>query len=144
MLVLLIAHLVPLQNGNGIQHIPIDFSDLHQLPVKTINSGSLLGKTRNPNCSHYDCFNIYKCGHRGHTRIQIFVYPLAAYTDELNNQITNQISIEYYRILKTIVESPYYTPNPEEACLFVPSIDTLNQNRFRVKDVSKILNSLQL
>lgn len=142
LLVLLIAHLFPLQNGDRIQHLPVDFDDLHHLPIKTISTGAAVGRSRNPNCSHYDCFNIYKCGHRGHTRIQIFVYPLVAYTDEAGGGITSQISIEYYKILKTIVESPYYTPNPEEACLFVPSIDTLNQNRFHVKELSQVLNSL--
>lgn len=49
---------------------------------------------------------------------------------------------EFYTILNTIKNSPYYTNNPAKACIFVPSIDTLNQNRFDVNLVGKALASL--
>ncbi|XP_067013455.2 exostosin-2 [Anabrus simplex] len=52
------------------------------------------------------------------------------------------MSREFYFILQSIIESKYYTPNPDEACIFVPSIDTLNQNRFRTLETSQALASL--
>ncbi|KAK6641325.1 hypothetical protein RUM44_013034 [Polyplax serrata] len=81
------------------------------------------------------------CDARDH-KIQIYVYPLRTYFDDQGNQITPQISLEYYKILKTIVNSKYYSPNPEEACILVPSIDTLNQNRLKQNEVSKALSTL--
>jgi len=53
--------------------------------------------------------------------------------------IGRKMSKEYHSILKAIIDSQYYTKYPEEACVFVPSIDTLNQNRFRVKETSQAL-----
>ncbi|KAL0275447.1 UNVERIFIED_CONTAM: hypothetical protein PYX00_003286 [Menopon gallinae] len=39
-------------------------------------------------------------------------------------------------------EGPSQNSDPEEACILVPSIDTLNQNRLRLREVSQALNSL--
>jgi glucuronyl/N-acetylglucosaminyl transferase EXT2 len=50
---------------------------------------------------------------------------------------------EFYTIIQTIVNSPYYTSNPNEACLFVPSIDLLNQNLINENLVGKSLATLQ-
>lgn len=144
LLVLFIAHVFPLRVSGGVRHLPVTFDNLHKLPVRKIAHDAPFEKARNPNCSHYDCFNIYKCGHLGETKIQIYVYPLAIYQEDSGAVITSQMSMEFYKILKTIVDSPYYTANPEQACLFVPSIDTLNQNRFNVRKVSQVLHSLPL
>jgi len=56
--------------------------------------------------------------------------------------ITKKISQEYYDLLQAINNSPYITDDPSQACLFIPSIDLLNQNRIRPKEVSKALGSL--
>lgn len=102
-----------------------------------------LARTRNPNCSFFDCFNVYRCGHGHHLkRAMIYVYPLTEYSDEKKS--TTFITKEFYRILKTIINSPYYTPIAKEACLFVPSIDLLNQNLIDKNLVGKALNSLEL
>nr|CAG4641480.1 EOG090X01LY [Eurycercus lamellatus] len=53
--------------------------------------------------------------------------------------VTKKISQEFYSLLQTITNSPYYTLDPTEACLFIPSIDLLNQNRIRPKEVGKAL-----
>lgn len=72
----------------------------------------------------------------------IYVYPLTEYSDEKKS--TTFITKEFYKILKTIINSPYYTPIAKEACLFVPSIDLLNQNLIDKNLVGKALNSLEL
>jgi len=64
---------------------------------------------------------------------------MARHVDEDFIPIGGKTSKEYHTILSAIVESQYYTTNPEEACVFVSSIDTLNQNRFRVKETSQAL-----
>ena len=63
------------------------------------------------------------------------------YVDEEGIEI-KPLSKEYLEILSTIVNSPYYTDNPEDACLFVPPVDTLNENTLRKDKISQILSSL--
>ncbi|KAI4457900.1 exostosin heparan sulfate glycosyltransferase -related [Holotrichia oblita] len=96
----------------------------------------------NENCSYWDCFNVFRCGRTGHDRITVYVYPLEKYVDENDIPVTETISKEYYEILDTIINSNYYTANPNEACLFIPSIDTLNQDRIRSRLTAKVLEKL--
>lgn len=140
---LIIAQLLPLTVPNNSKRDErITFDDIKNLPKVKIKENSVLGSGRNEKCTHYDCLNVYRCGHRDKYKIQVYVYPLKQYIDTDGNEITNEISIEYLRILKAIVNSEYYSPDPQLACILVPSIDTLNQNRINVKKVSKALASL--
>lgn len=104
------------------------------------NKDDELSRVRNPNCSFFDCFNVYRCGSH-ENRVSIYIYPLVEYKDA-DKQSKTFITKEFYQIIKTIQNSPYYTPNPQEACLFVPSIDLLNQNLIDKKLVSKALAQL--
>ena len=70
------------------------------------------------------------------------MYPLVEFVDEDKVPVTKKITQEFYNILKAITKSVYFTSNPDEACLFIPTIDLLNQNRIRPKDVGKALASL--
>lgn len=124
-------------DSDGYQHISL--GNLERIPVFKIPADTPISSGRNNRCSYYDCFSVYHCGHRGSAQISVYVYPLKKYVDEKGMPIGNQMSREFYGILKTIINSKYYTPNPEEACLYVPSIDTLNQNRFRTKETSQAL-----
>ncbi|KXJ76400.1 hypothetical protein RP20_CCG009133 [Aedes albopictus] len=122
--------------------------DLVDIPQIVLDKDAELARARNRNCSYWDCFNVYRCGQRGlagteeHERISIYVYPLKEYVDGDTRKPAFQLTKEFYTILKTIVNSPYYTANPNEACLFVPTLDTLNQNRIDVNLVGKALASL--
>ncbi|XP_021701317.1 exostosin-2 [Aedes aegypti] len=124
--------------------------DLVDIPQIVLDKDVELARARNRNCSYWDCFNVYRCGQRGLTggteeqqeRISIYVYPLKEYVDGDTRKQAFQLTKEFYTILKTIVNSPYYTANPNEACLFVPTLDTLNQNRIDVNLVGKALASL--
>lgn len=120
----------------------LNLKNLDNIPEVSLPIDSPISSGPNPKCSYYDCFNIYKCGHKGSSKILVYVYPLIKYYDSKGNPVTSQMSKEFYQLLKTITESKYYTPNPLEACLFVVSIDTLNQNRFRAKETSQALASL--
>lgn len=139
------ANLYPnkLSYGSSKSFESFDLDSLSRIPEVTVSDAVITGG-RNPRCSYYDCFNIYKCGHKGSSKILIYVYPLKKYVDDKGIPIGTLLSKEFYLILKTITESEYFTPNPEEACIFVPSIDTLNQNRFRPKEVSQALSQLTL
>ncbi|OWR45767.1 putative exostosin-2 isoform 2 [Danaus plexippus plexippus] len=112
------------------------------LPIRNIVSRSRSADPRWTNCTYWHCFNVYKCGRRGHNKITIYIYPLTEYRNE-NGKAISHFSREFYEILSTIKRSKYYTPNPEDACLLVPSIDTLNQIGFSSEYVSKALQSLE-
>lgn len=115
--------------------------DSTSVEVVKISGSSLVSEARVTNCTYSDCFDVYRCGRGGHNKITIYIYPLQNYQTENGNSIS-QFSKEFYIILDTIKRSKYYTPNPEEACLLVPSIDTLNQHSFSSKHVSQALQSL--
>ncbi|XP_055842847.1 exostosin-2 [Episyrphus balteatus] len=125
-------------NGFSNKKVSLDISRISEF---VLEDDAELARGRNLNCSFWDCFNVYRCGQREQDRITIYVYPLTEYVDQASKQAFT-LTQEYHEILKAIVESPYYTPNPNEACLFAPSIDTLNQNLLDTKLVGKALASL--
>lgn len=51
---------------------------------------------------------------------RVYVYP---------QHPGQKISPLYAKILQALRESRYYTSNPNEACVFVPSVDTLDRDR---------------
>ncbi|KAG1676608.1 Exostosin-2 [Nymphon striatum] len=110
-------------------------------PSELVLGSSKIDKT-NSSCHYYSCFNVYRCGKLGNDKLLIYVYPHVKYVDAQGIPITNSVSIQFYEIIKTIVSSKYYTNNPSNACIFVPSIDTLNQNRLRLISISRALAAL--
>lgn len=122
------------------RRISLDLSSVDKLILD--NDGEET-KLRNENCSYWDCFNVYRCGER----LSIYVYPLQDFIDDNSSSAKSSLSIlsrEFFEILKIIIESPYYTPDPKEACILIPSIDTLNLNRIEQKTVAKALATLPL
>jgi len=132
--------------GNTQKHseyVPIMLSDINSLPVQTLPSDSVTADATNSSCTYFTCFNVYRCGSQGN-KLLVYVYSPKVYLDSTNRPITNQMTKEFYQILQTIIASKFYTPNPYEACIFVPSIDTLNQNRLKLQEVSQALRLLPL
>ncbi|KAM8712579.1 hypothetical protein ACLKA7_012989 [Drosophila subpalustris] len=82
---------------------------------------------RNVNCTFWDCLNIYKCEH---DTLKVYIYPLQEFLDEKSDKVATTLSSEYFQILEAVLNSRYYTSNPNEACLFLPSLDLLNQDVF--------------
>ena len=68
------------------------------------------------NCGLDSCFNLTKCQNK---QFRVYVYPFDEHVPP---------SESYSKILNTLKESNYYTSNPEEACLFVLSLDTLDRD----------------
>lgn len=125
------------------EHIPVTLSDINALPVQTLPTESLATDATNSSCTYFTCFNVYRCGSQGN-KLLVYVYPPKVYLDSAGKPITSQMTREFYQILYAIITSKFYTPNPYEACIFVPSIDTLNQNRLRLQEISQALASLPL
>ncbi|XP_011872758.1 PREDICTED: exostosin-2 isoform X2 [Vollenhovia emeryi] len=123
------------------EHIPVTLNDIDALPVQALPADSGAADATNSSCTYFSCFNVYRCGSQGN-KLLVYVYPPKMYLDSTNRPVTCQMTKEYYQILSAIVNSKFYTPNPYEACIFVPSIDTLNQNRLRLQEVSQALRSL--
>ena len=53
-----------------------------------------------------------------------------------------EMSKEMYQILETVYNSEFYTADPAEACIFLPSVDLLNTEKTDNKLVSVILSEL--
>lgn len=79
-------------------------------------------------CSMSTCFNFKKCTE---DNFKIYVYKNPAVI----------LSNIFAQIISILLNSNYYTPNPEEACLFVASLDTLDRDKLS-KNFVKNLNSL--
>lgn len=56
-------------NGLGISqktsHAPLDLSNPLRVPRVVVPSDTPVSSGPNPRCTYYDCFNVYKCGHKG-------------------------------------------------------------------------------
>lgn len=131
-------------SGNGAAKFEkLKLINIRNLPEVKLSIDDEVSSPRNPKCTHWNnCFNVYRCGRTGHDRISVYVYPLRKYVDADGVPAVGVMSKEYYMILESIIDSKYYTANPYEACLFVPPIDTLNQDRIRGNLTSKALHSL--
>ena len=73
--------------------------------------------TPNEHCTMGRCFDVTRCKRGG---LKVYVYPDAE---------GRKVSPVYEKILKVLRASSYYTPDPAEACLFVPSWDTLDRDK---------------
>lgn len=63
--------------------------------------------------------------------------------DEVGVPISSTgLSREYNDLLSAISDSDFYTDDVTRACLFIPSIDVLNQNSLRVRETAQALAML--
>ncbi|XP_070619903.1 exostosin-like 1 [Erythrolamprus reginae] len=86
---------------------------------------------KNSRCRMDTCFDFSKCREHG---FKVFVYPLEG---------GDPVSESYQKIIRSIEESRYYTSNPEEACLFILNIDTLDRDHLSVQYVHNINKKIQ-
>lgn len=86
----------------------------------------------NKPCTMLTCFDFTKCL----GEFKVYVYPIKEET---------KVSLSFAKILKAIFRSQYYTDDPKQACLFVPSLDPLDRDKLSVDYQSfleKTLNAL--
>ncbi|KAI4504281.1 hypothetical protein M0802_000752 [Mischocyttarus mexicanus] len=119
----------------------IVLSNINKLPTEVLKADYPAADITNSSCTYFNCFNVYRCGSRGNKPL-VYVYPPKIYLDGLHKPITSPMTKEFYQILNALVSSKFYTSNPHEACIFIPSIDTLNQNRLKLQEVSQALKTL--
>ena len=95
-------------------------------------------------CQFHTCFEINDCHFNIHDKLSIYVYPEYGYVFNNDRTTTHrtELSREYRAILTAIMSSVYYEPAPDRACVFVPSIDTLNLQRQNMTLISLMLQAL--
>ncbi|XP_076128101.1 exostosin-1 [Alosa pseudoharengus] len=81
-------------------------------------------------CRMDTCFDFARC-ERG---FKVYLYPPA------NGE---KISESYQKILTAIEDSRFYTTDPQEACLFVLSIDTLDRDQLSAQYVHNVKAKIQ-
>lgn len=81
-------------------------------------------------CRMDTCFDFSRC-ERG---FKVYVYPPAK---------AEKISESYQKILTAIEDSRFYTTDPQEACLFVLSIDTLDRDQLSAQYIHNVKAKIQ-
>ena len=102
------------------------------------------------NCHFHTCFNISRCVHTVNDLIGVYVYPRQRYqyvepvsgTEAKTVVYDPPFSQEYEELLTAVVNSDYYQPNSSLACVFIPSLDTLNEQLINASVYSGALHSL--
>ncbi|NXX52064.1 EXT1C protein, partial [Scopus umbretta] len=105
------------------------------LPSPRAQRAARLSVYKNSRCRMETCFDFSRCEKHG---FKVFTYP---------RERDQPLSESYGKILASIERSRYYTPNPEEACLFILSIDTLDRDhlsRQYVHNVDEKIRSFPL
>lgn len=101
------------------------------------------GVPTDESCLFHTCTDVYRCGRRNDdNRIAVYIYPTIKGFDEHGVPIMLPPSKEFIEVLNTIESSVYYTSNPNEACIFVPRVDVLNENMLRIRETGQYLSSL--
>ncbi|XP_061193502.1 exostosin-2-like isoform X2 [Saccostrea echinata] len=131
-------------NNSSSKSQDLPHSFIRSAGRENVNLQSLVSKPtpQDSKCTYHTCVNVFHCGYNDKTRISVYVYPLVQYFDENGDQVSPILSREFYEILEAISESPYHTDNPETACLYVPTLDTLNQNNIRTKELGNLYTLL--
>ncbi|XP_070506515.1 exostosin-1 [Chironomus tepperi] len=130
------------KDNNRIKHFK-DNDDLYETPeynrLKASDHHYHSHQKSNVNfneCTMETCFDFTKC----YDDFLVYVYP----SEPVNSLgTTPQVSANYQKILTTIIESRYYTSDPEKACLFVLAIDTLDRDSLSEDLVRNVPQRLQ-
>uniref|UniRef100_A0A663NCF6 EXT1C protein n=1 Tax=Athene cunicularia TaxID=194338 RepID=A0A663NCF6_ATHCN len=105
------------------------------LPSPRERQAARLSVYKNSRCRMETCFDFSRCEKHG---FKVFTYP---------RERDQPLSESYSKILASIERSRYYTPSPEEACLFILSIDTLDRDHLSgqyVRNVDEKIRSFPL
>ncbi|KAL2080216.1 hypothetical protein ACEWY4_024009 [Coilia grayii] len=86
------------------------------------------GIYRDSRCRMDTCFDFSRC-RNARDGFRVYVYP---------PERGERLSESYRKILASVTESRYYTPDPREACLFVLGIDTLDRDQLSSQFVPNV------
>lgn len=112
------------------------FSDSFSARMNHIINNNNVHSSNYKSCRMETCFDYTKC----YDNFLVYVYP----PEPLNSLgATPPISANYQKILSAIMESRYYTTDPEKACLFVLGIDTLDRDSLSEDYVRNVPSRLQ-
>nr|XP_025121979.1 exostosin-2 isoform X3 [Bubalus bubalis] len=120
----------------------VEKRSVRDVPVVRLPADSPVPERGDLSCRMHTCFDVYRCGFNPKNKIKVYIYPLKKYVGEAGVPVSSTISREYNELLTAISDSDYYTDDITRACLFVPSIDLLNQNSLRVKETAQALAQL--
>lgn len=120
----------------------VEKRSVHDVPVVKLPADSPIPEWGDLSCRMHTCFDVYRCGFNPKNKIKVYIYSLKKYVDEYGASVSNTISREYNELLTAISDSEFYTDDVNRACLFVPSIDVLNQNTLRIKETAQALAQL--
>ena len=115
---------------------------IRDVPVVRLPADSPVPERGDLSCRMHTCFDVYRCGFNPKNKIKVYIYSLKKYVDDAGVPVSSTISQEYNELLTAVSDSDYYTEDITRACLFIPSIDLLNQNTLRVKETAQALAQL--
>ncbi|XP_036836816.1 exostosin-2 [Oncorhynchus mykiss] len=121
----------------------LDRRSVHDAPLIRLPVSNPIPERGDLSCRMHTCFDVYRCGYNPKNRIKVYIYPLQRFVDEVGVPISSTgLSREYNNLLSAISDSEFYTDDVTRACLFVPSIDVLNQNSLRIRETAQALAML--
>lgn len=98
---------------------------------------------KNVSCRFHNCFDVLRCGLREDGKLGVHIYPASWKINSVDGSaLFRPPSKQFIQLLEAIERSGYHEENADEACLFVPAIDTLNGNRLDDEMVNKALARL--
>ncbi|KAG8438370.1 hypothetical protein GDO86_008885 [Hymenochirus boettgeri] len=115
---------------------------VHDVPSLKLLPDSPIPERWDLSCRMHTCFNVYYCGFNPKNKVKVYIYPLRKYVDEYGESVGSMISREYHQLLSAVAQSDFYTEDVSRACLFLPSIDVLNQNNLQIKETAQALAQL--
>ena len=122
---------------------PSTQSSTESRPTRTLNPVNNRNSMLKSNCRFHTCFDINSCALGLEERIGVYVHSQYDYINPKSSvRYTSTVSDEYSELLTAVMDSPFYQPDITKACVFISSLDTLNQNRMDVILMTVLLNSL--
>lgn len=104
-------------------------------------------------CLFFNCFDINMCryGNENEESIKVYVYSTLEVLTNLSHSLQSdwsqsllsEPSDEYLELIETIKASRYYEPHPQEACVFVSPMDTLNGRLINNGLITLLFNNLK-
>ncbi|GAA6087795.1 exostosin-2 [Tachysurus ichikawai] len=118
----------------------LDRRSVHDAPLIKLPASSPIPERGDLSCRMHTCFDVYRCGYNPKNRIKVYIYPLQRFVDEVGVPISSGgLSREYNELLSAVSDSDFYTDDVTRACLFIPSVDMLNQNSLRIRETAQAL-----